>query len=64
MASPVVRASELNRVLDILEKRGIVPATLELLPGGPIRLHRLPPAANDGSEEDEKAARAWDEALR
>ncbi len=61
MAARVVKANELNRVLDVLERRGVVPTTVDLLPGGLVRLHRVSPGANDtGSDEESKA---WDAAL-
>lgn len=61
MASRVVKANELNRVLDVLAKRGVAPTTYDLLPGGAVRLHLTPPAANDvGADQESKA---WDAAL-
>ena len=63
MAARVVRQSDLNRVLDVLEKRGIVSATYEVLPGGAVRLHRVPPAANDTGDLDQERAE-WDAALK
>lgn len=60
MAARVVKANELNRVLDVLEKRGVVPTTFDVLPGGTVRLHRVPPAANDRGSE---GANEWDAAL-
>ncbi|CAN5175933.1 hypothetical protein BH09PSE1_BH09PSE1_23360 [soil metagenome] len=59
----IVRASELGRVLAILDARGEHPAAYTLLPGGAIRLHTSEPdAANDvGETEAERAA--WDAVL-
>jgi hypothetical protein len=62
MASRVVKANELKRVLDVLEKRGVIPTTFDLLPGGAVRLHRVPPAANDTTDLDRERAE-WDAAL-
>lgn len=62
MTSKVVRATELKRVLDVLASRGVEPTTVDLLPGGAIRLHTCTPdAANDAAAERER--QAWDEAL-
>lgn len=61
MGARVVKANELNRVLDVLEKRGLVPTTFDLLPGGLVRLHRVSPVANDTGCDEE--SRAWDAAL-
>lgn len=61
MASRVVKANELRRVLDVLEARGVQPATFDLLPGGAVRLHLKPPAANDDGADQE--SKAWDAAL-
>lgn len=61
MGARVVKANELNRVLDVLEKRGLAPTTYDLLPGGAVRLHLRPPAANDDGADQE--AKAWDAAL-
>lgn len=64
MSTRVVRATELRRVLDVLEARGLKPPCCDLLPGGAVRLHLTPPAANDAAPVDAEAeARAWDEAL-
>lgn len=60
MAARVVKANELNRILDVLEKRGVVPTTFDVLPGGTVRLHRVLPAANDRGSE---GANEWDAAL-
>jgi hypothetical protein len=60
MAARVVKANELNRILDVLEKRGVVPTTFDVLPGGTVRLHRAQPAANDRRSE---GANEWDAAL-
>ena len=60
MAARVVKANELNRILDVLEKRGVVPTTFDVLPGGTVRLHRLSPAANDSKLQ---GANEWDAAL-
>lgn len=58
----VVRAHELNRALDVLAKRGVTP-TIDILPGGIVRLHPLPPVANDPGETDSKATEIWDAAF-
>jgi hypothetical protein len=62
-AARVVRATEINRVLDVLAARGEKPTTYDLLPGGLVRLHLTPPAANDSASDLEAEARAWDAAL-
>lgn len=65
MTARVVKANELNRVLDVLQARGIVPVTYELVPGGPVRLHAVAPVASADPSHDLKAAEAaWDAALR
>lgn len=65
MASRVVRQIDLTRVLDALEKRGIVPTAFDVMPGGTVRLHRVPPLpANDDTAVAEQEAAAWDEALK
>lgn len=59
----VVKAHEVNRILVLLAKRGLTP-TIDILPGGVVRLHPLPPPANDvGGADDAKAGQIWDEAL-
>lgn len=64
MTARVVRATEIKRVLDVLEARGVTPTTYDLLPGGAVRLHLTPPAANDTvATETEAEKRAWAEAL-
>jgi len=61
----VVRKHEMARLLDLLAAREITPACFDLLPGGAVRVHLTNPApANDDADEIEKAARAWDEALK
>lgn len=60
MAARVVKANELNRILDVLEKRGVVPATFDVLPGGTVRLHRVRPSATDSGLE---GPNEWDAAL-
>jgi len=62
MAARVVKANELNRVLDVLAKRGMAPTTYDLLPGGAVRLHLIPPAANDAGRDQETSE--WDAALK
>ena len=58
----VVRASEVERFLAILDARGEHPAAYTLLPGGAIRFHTSEPnAANDAGEDDGSAG--WDAAL-
>lgn len=64
MTARVVRATELRRVLDVLEARGLKPPCCDLLPGGAVRLHLTLPAANDSGAVDlEAEGRRWDEAL-
>lgn len=61
----VVRKHDMARLLDLLAAREIAPACFDLLPGGAVRVHLTNPApVTDDAAEDEKAARAWDEALR
>lgn len=63
-ARNVVRATELNRVMDIIEKRGLPPdVSVTLLPNGAVEFHKFAPApANDAGATDAER-RAWDEAL-
>lgn len=65
MTSRVVRATELKRILDVLEARGLKPPCCDLLPGGAVRLHlSAPAAANDAVAVDAEAEeRAWAEVL-
>lgn len=59
----VVKAHEVNRILEVLAKRGLTP-TIDILPGGVVRLHPVPPPANDvGEADDARASQIWDEAL-
>lgn len=58
----VVKAHEVNRILEVLAKRGVIP-TIDILPGGIVRLHPLPPAANDMGTNDDKATEIWDAAF-
>lgn len=59
----VVKAHEVNRILEVLAKRGLTP-TIDILPGGVVRLHPVPPPANDvGEPDDAKASQIWDAAL-
>lgn len=65
MTARVVKANELNRVLDVLQARGIVPVTYELVPGGPVRLHAVVPVGSPDPSQDLKAMEAqWEEALK
>lgn len=65
MAAKVVRQIDLMRALDVLNKRGIVPTTFDLLPGGAVRIHSTSPdpTINNSLMADKEAA-AWDEALK
>jgi hypothetical protein len=63
LSARVVRATEINRILDVLAARGVNPAAFTVLPGGAVRFHMAEPAANDRSPDLEAEGRAWDEAL-
>jgi hypothetical protein len=63
MTARVVRATEINRVLDVLAARGEKPAAYTVLPGGAIRLHMVEPANDAVPVESEAEQRAWAEAL-
>lgn len=56
----IVRGSEIDRILDKLAARGIEPAAFDILPGGIVRLHRLPPGDQPESDAGEAG---WDVAL-
>ncbi|WP_461343725.1 hypothetical protein [Brevundimonas sp. GN22] len=58
----VVRQIDLLRVVDALSKRGIVPAAIDVLPGGAVRLHSTSPSGVPAASDEEAAK--WDEALR
>lgn len=58
----IVRKADLRRVIETLRERGVPLGSLELLPGGEVRLNLTVPsqaAANDFETE----IRSWDEAL-
>lgn len=58
----IVRKADLRRVIDTLRERGVPLGSLELLPGGEVRLNLAAPGqatANDFETE----IRSWDEAL-
>lgn len=63
MSARVVRATAINRILDVLTARGVRPAALTVLPNGAVRFHMAEPAANDSPPDLEAEGRAWDEAL-
>tara|TARA_R110000850_G_scaffold221220_1_gene346978 strand:- start:387 stop:575 length:189 start_codon:yes stop_codon:yes gene_type:complete len=61
MAARVVKAGEVRRFLLLLKECEIVPSTFDLIPGGVVRIHSLPPHANDDAKE---GANEWDAALK
>lgn len=56
----VVRKSDLERMIDLIEGRGGHPTAYDLLPGGVVRIHLVAPA-NDAVADDGSAG--WDAAL-
>jgi methanogenic corrinoid protein MtbC1 len=63
MSAKVVRKSDLSRVLDVLETRGLRPAAFTLLPSGNIHLHLTDPAGADLAPAEPEEANEWDAAL-
>lgn len=57
----VVKAGEVRRFLLLLKEFGIVPSTFDLIPGGTVRIHDLPPLATDDAKE---GPNEWDAALK
>jgi hypothetical protein len=58
----IVRKTDLRRAIDTLRERGVPLGSLELLPGGEVRLNLATP--NQATAVDfETEIRSWDEAL-
>ena len=64
MAARKVHKAEFNRALEMLKERGETLTALDLLPGGALRLHVVPPAGTlpEPAQEAREAAE-WDAAL-
>lgn len=60
----VVKKHELRRVMDILKEKGVPVGSLELLPGGEVRLNLALIAPQPVSSDLAAEVSAWDEALR
>ena len=61
--SGIVKKTELRRVMDILREKGVALGSLDLLPGGEVRLN-LATAASPLMNPDLAAeVQSWDEAL-
>lgn len=60
----IVRKHELRRVIDILKEKGVPLGSLELLPGGEVRLNLALLAPQPISSDLVAEVSAWDEALK
>lgn len=60
----IVRKHELRRVIDILKEKGVPLGSLELLPGGEVRLNLALLAPQPISSDLAAEVSAWDEALK
>ena len=58
----IVRKADLRRVIDTLRERGVPLGSLELLPGGEVRLHLAAPGQAVGNSFDTEI-KSCDEAL-
>lgn len=58
----IVKKADLRRVIDTLRERGVPLGSLELLPGGEVRLHLAAPGQT-GSNDYDAEIQSWDEAL-
>lgn len=60
----IVRKHELRRVIDILKEKGVPLGSLELRPGGEVRLNLALLAPQPISSDLAAEVSAWDEALK
>lgn len=58
----IVRKADLRRVIDTLRERGVPLGSLEILPGGEVRLN-VGAAGQTPANDFDKEIRSWDEAL-
>jgi len=58
----IVRKADLRRVIDTLRERGVPLGSLEILPGGEVRLNVGAPGQAPANDFDTEI-RSWDEAL-
>ncbi|MNE18702.1 hypothetical protein D3C80_1117520 [compost metagenome] len=61
--SGIVKKTELRRVMDILREKGVALGSLDLLPGGEVRLNLAAAGSKSGNPELVAEVQSWDEAL-
>ena len=59
----IVKKTELRRVMDILREKGVALGSLDLMPGGEVRLNLASASAQSMTPDLAAEVQSWDEAL-